>query len=219
MTPAALSLFFNLAGAGFNAAGEAAAVAGEAGEGGAAGRGLFGFKAPPPSGPVSGALREQMLAAAKSPWFRFKANVWAWATGRGAIDWEQFMARLESAEFREFATWREASRSLGWAGRASAGSPQWLFGVPRLGRNLPLVGRSLMFHELFHGLQDLKYGMFAANEAAIPIKQAFLIEGAAHLFGGTLVGTLPYGMIGGIGITGGYELWVLGDALRIMAGW
>src|SRR5207247_1513756 len=107
------------------------------------------------------------------------------------IDWNRFMARLGTADFREFATWGQAWRSWGWAGPSPTNPGQWLFGVPRFGRNIPFIGRSIMSHELFHGLQDFRYGLFAVDEANIGIGLWLRTEGAAHLFGGPLVPGIP----------------------------
>jgi hypothetical protein len=212
ITPAALSLFFG--GWGGLASGTS-----QAGRAQSTGWALFfGMKAPPPTGPLSDALRQMMLATAQSPWFRFKANLWSWITGRGPINWTEFMRRLEAAEFREFATVRQAM-SGGWAGATRGEIPVWLFGVPRGLRNIPFVGRSAMQHELFHALQDLQYGLFAIPRTQIGFWRGFAIEGAAHLWGGPLAGT-PFWVTGGAIISGsgfiGYRLW---ETLSIYMGW
>ncbi len=206
LTPAALSLVFGawgglLQGATAGAAGAGSAEAGAADQ---TGWSIFGLNAPPPTGPISAALQDQMIAAAQSPWFRLKANVWAWLVGRGPINWTDFMSRLSAAEFREYATWQEALRSVGWAGRAGEGSEQWLFGVSGLGRNVPILGRSMMQHELFHALQDLKYGAFAL-ESNTSVGQWLAIELAAHAFGGPFAG----GTLIGVAISPGVTIYIL----------
>jgi hypothetical protein len=160
----------------------------------------IGEAAPAPSGPLSAALKEQFLSAAKDPLFRLRANVWSRVTGRGAIKWDEFMSRLGSAEFREYASVREALKSVGYADRAASG--EWIFGAARGLRQVPLAGRSAVHHELFHALQDLQYGLFSrtGGSAAARLTRAATAETAAHLVGGPFIGVPVYG-------GGGYVIW------------
>lgn len=201
MIPAAtvfgINLLPSLAPGLFRAAG--AARAGMAGaESSAGGFGLFGRVAPAPSGAISDAFRNSFINAANSPWFRFKAGVWSWATGRGAINWEQFIQKLGSAEFREFATAGQAWQSMGWSG-PSTKVGQWLIGVPKWSQYVPGFGRSIVHHELFHAMQDFKYGLFGVSEATIPFMRGVRIEMAAHTFGGTGIGVGVGLVLGGAG--------------------
>lgn len=111
------------------------------------------------------------------------------------------MTRLGSAEFREFASVSEAAQSLGWAGTQNG---RWMFGVPKLLRNTPVVGNSAVGHELFHAVQDMQYGLFGMNEASMSLGQWFNVEATAHVFGGPFV--LPAaGTVIGVGAYGAYR--------------
>lgn len=121
-----------------------------------------------------------MMRSANSWWFRFKPNLWSRLTGRGAIDWADFMTRLSSAEFRTYSSAGEAARSVGWAGSRN---DNWLFGVA--GRRIPLLGRSIVQQELLHAVQDLQYGLFSAG---IGVGGRIAAEASAMLFGSTMVG-------------------------------
>lgn len=70
--------------------------------------------------------------------FRARATRWSRVTGRGAIDWDAFMTRLNNAEFREYSSKWEAIQSIGYAGRTNG--ERWIFGVA--GRSSSSVRRS-----------------------------------------------------------------------------
>ena len=129
-----------------------------------------------------------MIAQARAGVFRFRVNLWSRLMGRGAFDWDGFLRKLEEAEFRSFATPREASRSVGWSGLTQA-DDKWLFGVA--GYRTPLLGKSVMRHELFHAVQDFKTGLFTREASFV---RSLAAEYSAHLWGGPLIGVpLVYG--------------------------
>jgi hypothetical protein len=97
---------------------------------------------------------------------------------------------LNEAEFREFRDKRQALSSVGWAGQnpSNPGS-QWLFGVCASLRRVPLIGRSIMDHELFHGVQEVQSGsrLFRPPRPLRWWQWAF-IEVEAYVFGSPLIG-------------------------------
>jgi hypothetical protein len=168
-------------------------------------------QAPPPSGPESEALRQMMLNAANSRLFRFRANVWACLTRRGPIDWERFMTKLSDASFREFKSLKQGAGSLGGFWVCQNNPDRWLFGVPKYIRNLPFFGKSTMRHEVFHALQDFKYGLSKMPETTMKFTTFLKVEEAAHFFGGPVAGlvpnTLAAGVIGGAGTGLGFLIY------------
>ncbi len=148
----------------------------------------IGEEAPPPAGPEDPDLKAAMIAQGRAASFRFRVNLWARLTGRGPFDWEGFEGKLQEAEFRSFATPREASRSVGWSGLTTAGD-KWLFGI--VGYRMPLLGKSIMRHELFHAAQDFKTSLFSRESSFV---RSLAAEYSAHLWGGPLLGVpLAYG--------------------------
>lgn len=146
-----------------------------------------GAQAPPPSGPEDPELKAVMLRQAGAATFRFRVRLWSRLTGRGPFDWTEFERRLAVAEFRRFASAREAQRSLGWAGRTPEGN--WLFGVA--GYRIPFYGPSAMRHELFHAAQDFQTGLFRCQPGLL---RSLAAEYSAHLWGGPLIGVpIAYG--------------------------
>lgn len=144
----------------------------------------IGGEHPRPSGPEDNKLKNAMIAEAKAFWFRLRVTLWAVLTGRGWFDWKDFMRKLEESEFREFATRQERS-CFGWAGLGENG--RWLFGVA--GYTVPLWGKSVMRHELFHAAQDHMTGLFTKS---LTFRLALMAEYSAHLWGGPLIGWVVY---------------------------
>ena len=106
----------------------------------------------------------------------------------------------------------------GWSG-PSANVGQWLIGVPKWSQYVPGFGRSVVQHELFHAMQDFKYGLFGVSEANIPFWRGVRIEMAAHTFGGTGIGAGVGVVLGGI-VVGGIQIVIIGgQAVIIDRGW
>jgi hypothetical protein len=157
---------------------------------GARGRRAFlgiGREAPPPSGPQDPDFKAAMVAQSSSSLFRLRVNMWSRLTRRGKFNWEEFDRRLESSEFRTYASTIEAAQSLGWSGLGPAGN--WVFGV--CGYKLALYGKSAMRHELFHAAQDTAFHLFSQEP---DLFRSLRAEYSAHLWGGPLIGVpLVYG--------------------------
>src|SRR6476660_8604742 len=100
---------------------------------------MFGLNAPRPSGPLSPALRSRMLAQVCWWWFRVKVRVWGRLPWRDALNWSQFQADLEAAEYREYGDFLEALRSVRYIGQnPNSAAPQWQFAASRCLRCLPV---------------------------------------------------------------------------------
>lgn len=191
--------------------------------------------APPPSGEEDPDLRSAMLQRAQSRFFQVRVSLWSWLTLRGSFDWEDFLARLNSASYRRFASWQQARRSLGWAGfvpenaevyessgittRVAVTEPKkrpsrWLFGV--LGWWVWWYGFTVMEHELFHAAQDFKDQLFSDPGNVL---RRVLAEYSAHFWGGPLIG-IPLIWIPTVGIIAFvvYGFGVLAEYLRLVWG-
>lgn len=149
------------------------------------GLGLFGKKAPPPSGPVSEELRAAYLKQLESKWFRTKLRAYAKLTGKGEIDWNELSKMVESAEFREYATAWEAAQSIGYAGKSG---DQLVMGMSKTMRKIPLLGDSAMQHEIVHVYQEM-VSQTISKEAAKSLSYPKLLkaEVAAQVFGSPAV--------------------------------
>ncbi|MCB0186093.1 MAG: hypothetical protein KDE31_17610, partial [Caldilineaceae bacterium] len=149
------------------------------------GLGLFGKKAPPPSGPVSEELRAAYLKQLESKWFKSKLRPYAKLTGKGEIDWNELTKMVESAEFREYATAWEAAQSVGYAGKSG---DQLVMGMSKTMRKIPLLGDSAMQHEIVHVYQEM-VSQIISKEAAKSLSYPKLLkaEVAANVFGSPAV--------------------------------
>jgi hypothetical protein len=154
-----------------------------------------GAEAPPPSGDPDPALRTAMLRQAHKRFFCWRVNLWARLLHGSAFDWANFIAKLERAEYRAFASRRQALRSVGYFGTGPSG--EWVFGCAWF--RLWLFGASAMRHELFHAAQEHHVGITNPKPGLL---RSLAIEYSAHLWGGPLIG-IPFVYGGTLLILGG----------------
>ncbi len=161
---------------------------GAAGKGAEKGKGLgmFGKPTAPPSGPESASLRAEYLAQLEKKWFRVKVEAYAKLTGKGPVDWKGFAKMVESAEFREYASLKEAV-SGGYAGMRPDG--RVLLGMGSLIRKMPILNNSALQHELVHVFQELTQKSLTREAAlgTLPVIELAGVETAAHVFGSPAV--------------------------------
>jgi hypothetical protein len=125
---------------------------------------------------------------------------------------------LEKAAFREFRDKRQAKRSVGWAGQDPESSDrQWRFGVCVSARRTWLLGGSIIAHELFHGVQDVKSGgRLFCPPAPLRWWQEVLVEAEALFFGGPLIGVPFLALLLGCLAASVWMLWVLIEVLALL---
>jgi RHS repeat-associated protein len=133
----------------------------------------------------SSQLKDSMIKLIESPFFRLRAEMWSRMTGRGKINWNVVMKKLEQAEYVE----TSAVFNGGWAGLNEAKN-KWYFAISEKA----WFGNGTKSHELIHALQDASSGIFSQQNG--PFATAAL-EAQAHVFRNSLWG-VPF--MGGIGI-------------------
>ncbi len=157
--------------------------AGQASEGAPAGRALLGKQSPPPSSPISPALKAHYMKAFNSRAFRLRVELWSKLRGK-PVDWSKVEALLENAEFREYATLGEAAKSLGYAGLNAEG--KMVIGLVRPLRRIPIVGQSAAQHEIYHVYQETAFGTLAkeAQGSGLGFGSNLWAEARANIVGG-----------------------------------
>lgn len=166
------------------------------------GLGWKGNVAPAPSGPVSAELKEFYLKQLESKWFRLKMNMYTKLTGK-VLDWESLVAAMETAEYREYATMRQALRSGGFAGvkeipeeaisvmvlddmaKGAVVEGTVVLGLGKVIRRIPVIGNSAAQHEITHVIQELTTGALTAEtRGQLSNAQIIGLELSANSFGG-----------------------------------
>jgi hypothetical protein len=161
---------------------------------------MFGKPMVPPSGPQpqSPSRRAKYLAQLESRWFQTKLSAYAKLTGKGPIDWQGLARMVETAEFCEYATAKEALGSGGYASLRPDGGV--LLGMGKLVRKIPGINKSAMHPELVHGFQEMTQKSLTREAASnLPFFfERMNVEVVAHVFGSPAV-TMT-GFVGSFGV-------------------
>jgi hypothetical protein len=122
------------------------------------------------------------LRELESKWFRTKLSAYAKLIGKGPIDWDALVKMVRTAEFREYATVKQMMLSGGYAGYSEG---KLVLGMSRLIREIPVLGRSAIQHELVHVFQELSMGMLKRESTVgrLPYLEVLKAETSANLFG------------------------------------
>jgi len=160
---------------------------------GRGGRSLFGKKAPAPTGPLSPELKALYMEQMSSRWLKFKLTLYARLKGV-PLDWDKLLEMVESAEFREYASWRQAWASGGYAGLEGEGL---VFGMAKPLRKIPILSGSSMQHEIVHAFQELAEGLLKKEAAGeLSYFRVLQAEVEANAFGSpALILTFTGGLI------------------------
>jgi hypothetical protein len=122
------------------------------------------------------------LRELESKWFRTKLSAYAKLIDKGPVDWDALIKMVRTAEFREYATLKQMMLNGGYAGYSEG---RLVLGMSKLIREIPVLGRSAIQHELVHVFQELSMGMLKreATVGRLPYLEVLKAETSANLFG------------------------------------
>lgn len=155
------------------------------------------YIAPPPSGPINRRLQTTYLQNAKSRWFRSKLAAYLFVVSKGkrssiAPQIEAFDQAVEAAEYRQYANFNEARRSIGYAGTPGG---TLVLGMVKWMEYVPIFGAGSFQHELIHVAQQI-HGQWLDKEQdqQVSLPQRFRMEMAAFVFGNPSLSILAVGV-------------------------